>query len=373
MKRNRQITLGIIILCLLFNCIGCAKDTDEAVNNQEQDAINLESTDGSDDSTPTDTADEEAVENDTESEPVDVQEDEDTDRTDSDEENAAAPDEAEGSEDPLDEVQENLEVPAENDTAVEEAEITGYTYTEMEATMYASTAINVRSLPSVDGEKIGGLSAGQGVAVTGQCNETSWYRIDYNGQSGYVSNQYIIAELPVAAVSTPAPETGTDTAQAVEQPAVQPVEYPGLVSINNLANRTSLKKNCTDAEFQAAYDVAAQIVTPLIGLSREEQLTGIAVVLRQLVDVGLVEYSTEAPHYNDPYGYLVLGVSSCAGCTRTTGLCLNMLGISYEHVNENQWLHQWCRVNIDGTYWICDAYGLYVGPEPGPYVHPYIY
>ena len=91
-----------------------------------------------------------------------------------------------------------------------------------------------------------------------------------------------------------------------------------------------------------------------------------------MVDSGQVVYSTEDAHYNDPYGYLVAGVASCAGCTRTTGLCLNMLGISYEHVNENQWSHQWCRVNIDGTYWICDAYGLYVGPEPEPYVHPYI-
>ena len=64
--------------------------------------------------------------------------------------------------------------------------------------------------------------------------------------------------------------------------------------------------------------------------------------------------------------------ASCAGCTRATGLCLNMLGIPYEHVNENQWSHQWCRVKMDdGSYWICDAYGLYCGPEPAPYQHPY--
>ena len=50
-----------------------------------------------------------------------------------------------------------------------------------------------------------------------------------------------------------------------------------------------------------------------------------------------------------------------------------MLGIPYEHVNENQWDHQWCRVPMDdGTYWICDAYGLYCGPEPAPYQHPYL-
>ena len=69
----------------------------------------------------------------------------------------------------------------------------------------------------------------------------------------------------------------------------------------------------------------------------------------------------------------MLHVASCAGCTRTTGLCLNMLGIPYEHVNENQWSHQWCRVPMpDGSYWICDAYGLYCGPEPAPYQHPYL-
>lgn len=54
------------------------------------------------------------------------------------------------------------------------------------------------------------------------------------------------------------------------------------------------------------------------------------------------------------------------------GLCLNILGIPYEHVNENQWGHQWCRVNINGTYWICDAFGLYCGPEPAPYQYPYL-
>lgn len=146
-----------------------------------------------------------------------------------------------------------------------------------------------------------------------------------------------------------------------------------LVSIDKLENIESLKKKCSDEEFQAAYDAATQIVTPLLEMSREEQLVGIAVAIREMVDSGKVVYSTSVDHYNDPYGYFVAGVGSCAGCTRATGLCLNMLGISYEHVNENQWSHQWCRVDIDGTYWICDAYGLYVGPEPAPYSHPYIY
>jgi hypothetical protein len=159
----------------------------------------------------------------------------------------------------------------------------------------------------------------------------------------------------------------TADAQVVPQAAAG----SSFVALKDLANYKSIKKKMTDAEFQQAYDVAVQMVTPLAGLSRQEQLMGVATGIRLGVDLGVVTYSTSAPHYNDPYGYFVTGVGSCAGCTRATGLCLNILGIPYEHVNENKWGHQWCRVPMgDGTYWICDAYGLYCGPEPAPYQHP---
>lgn len=148
-------------------------------------------------------------------------------------------------------------------------------------------------------------------------------------------------------------------------------ESGGLVPLNRLANLSSLRKRATDEELAQAYHVAAQIVTPYLGLGRQEQLLGIATELRSLYDSGMT-YSMSAPHYNDPYGYFVLHTASCAGCARATGMCLNMLGIPYEHVNPNQYTHQWCRVDVGGEYWICDAYGLYCGPEPAPYTHPYL-
>lgn len=146
----------------------------------------------------------------------------------------------------------------------------------------------------------------------------------------------------------------------------------GLVPIDQLANYDSLKKNMTDEEFQAAYDEAVIIMEQLVGMSREDQVNYISAILRLRFDMTGMTYSTSAPHYNDPYGYLVLGTASCAGSARTTGLCLNMLGIEYEHVNESQWTHQWCRVNVNGTYWICDPYAMYSGPEPSAYGHPYL-
>lgn len=143
------------------------------------------------------------------------------------------------------------------------------------------------------------------------------------------------------------------------------------VAMKDLANRKSLQKKASDEELAQAYDVALEIVTPLAGLPVKDQMAGIAAALRILFDSGM-QYSMSEPHYNDPYGYFVLGVASCAGCARATGLCLNILGIPYEHVNEGGYTHQWCRVNVGGEYWICDAYGLYCGPEPAPYEHPYL-
>lgn len=89
---------------------------------------------------------------------------------------------------PVEEIQEE---------AVVEKQASTFTYAKMNKTMYASKAVNVRNQPNKDGEKVGGLALAQVVAVTGKCNESGWYRIDYNGTEAYVSNDYLIDEKPV--------------------------------------------------------------------------------------------------------------------------------------------------------------------------------
>ena len=66
-----------------------------------------------------------------------------------------------------------------------------YTYTDMSATMYAQQTVNVRDLPDTSGNKLGSLSTNDEIAISGQCNETSWYRFEYNGSVAYVSNKYV--------------------------------------------------------------------------------------------------------------------------------------------------------------------------------------
>ena len=84
---------------------------------------------------------------------------------------------------------------------------TGYTYSELNQTMYAKSAVNVRDLPSTDGKKIGSLKASQEITVTGKCDQTGWYRFDWNNTTGYVSDRYIVSEKP--AVNTVAANTTT--------------------------------------------------------------------------------------------------------------------------------------------------------------------
>ena len=90
---------------------------------------------------------------------------------------------------------------------------TGYTYSELNQTMYAKSAVNVRDLPSTDGKKSGSLKASQEIVVTGKCDQTGWYRFELNNTTGYVSDKYIVSEKPavntVAANNTTAGNSNT--------------------------------------------------------------------------------------------------------------------------------------------------------------------
>ena len=103
---------------------------------------------------------------------------------------------------------------------------TGYTYSELSQTMYAKSAVNVRDLPSTDGKKIGSLKASQEITVTGKCDQTGWYRFDWNNTTGYVSDKYIVSEKPVSnvAANTGSNSTAGNTTAATQQNAAAPAQ-----------------------------------------------------------------------------------------------------------------------------------------------------
>lgn len=104
------------------------------------------------------------------------------------------------------------EVPTETET-IEEVSIT-----EMDATMYATTGVNVRESYSAESNKLRTVGIGEAVHVTGQTADGSWYRIEDTGVGeGFISAQYLSTEKPVIEQPAPAdttPSTSTGSAQA---------------------------------------------------------------------------------------------------------------------------------------------------------------
>lgn len=79
-----------------------------------------------------------------------------------------------------------------------------YTFQSLEKEMYAKAGVNVRNLPSTDGKKINLIPLWGKVKVTGQCVETGWYRVDIDGTTGYVSNNYLVDKKPTPTPTPPA-------------------------------------------------------------------------------------------------------------------------------------------------------------------------
>lgn len=88
-----------------------------------------------------------------------------------------------------------------------------YTYSELSEQKYVSTSLNVRELPSTDGAVVGVLNTNDKITITGKCNETGWYRINYNNTSGYISEKYV-TDAPV--VIEPKKDKQGTAARAVE-------------------------------------------------------------------------------------------------------------------------------------------------------------
>ncbi len=143
-----------------------------------------------------------------------------------------------------------------------------------------------------------------------------------------------------------------------------------------LYQRKSLRKGCTQAEFYNAYDEAYPIVIAARAAAPNNMYGQMAYVANELFNrinynPG-IRYKTKGKHYNDPCGVFgnvdkdssgrrIPYGCDCAGSTRAMGLCLNMLQIPYNHINENTWKQQWCQVYINGK-----AYAL------DPYLTPYV-
>lgn len=87
-------------------------------------------------------------------------------------------------------------------------------------------------------------------------------------------------------------------------------------------------------------------------------------------------YTMSGPDYNTAYGVFIKGEYSCAGSARALGLVLTCMGFQWKHINQNQYSHQWCELNIDGRTVVADGQTGEVGYKTGNSVeyvsHPFV-
>lgn len=159
------------------------------------------------------------------------------------------------------------------------------------------------------------------------------------------------------------------TAQTAATPAAQTAAAAGnaaLVPLSEIKKMPTFSRHMNDAEIGEVYEILKPVAEQLTGLSRKDQVKAI---VRYVAKVPY-RYSMSVQHCYDPYGLLVNGYASCTGHTRTVGFLLTLLGIPYQHINEERYMHQWARVQIDGVWYCCDGQVGLMMEETAPGAHP---
>ena len=110
--------------------------------------------------------------------------------------------------------------------------------TEWYDTVYATTAVNVRTGAGTGYSRLGMLYAGESVERTGK-TDNGWSRVNYNGQEAYINSDYLTTEEPVKESSsntTVSSGSSSSLGQEIANFALQYVGYPYVYGGNSLTN-----------------------------------------------------------------------------------------------------------------------------------------
>jgi len=132
----------------------------------------------------------------------------------------------------------------------EEADVEESDITALDQIMYAQGAVNIRSGPSTDYARVGGLSTNQEVKVTGQSKSTGWYEIEVNGERQYVSNKYLGESKVPVAQQAPATTSNEATAPSAQSaPADTTPSNPDILPGGNAVWEGSDGLNAEDFDW----------------------------------------------------------------------------------------------------------------------------
>ncbi len=128
---------------------------------------------------------------------------------------------------------------------------------------------------------------------------------------------------------------------------------------NTVAGRLALAK-------EEAKRVVSKIIKP--GMSDLEKATAITNYIFETVDVqsnqSLEAYKTN--YGNEAYAALIMKIAACSGRCKAVTLLCDAAGLKSQHINANQWQHQWNKILINGKWLVFDSQIGLSGAEKHP-------
>lgn len=207
---------------------------------------------------------------------------------------------------------------------LEQAAQTSYAHTELpeQTTRFYKVAVSV----TVDGKTFSGPQTAAVSATTDKAPEP--FQPD-----------------PDPVLPTPEPDP----------PASSPGDTQGKTGDGtaNVAPSGNAVQSVRSEQDRQAEEVARQIAASIGPGTDLERVSQAAQIVSSYYYQGVHKESGD--NYDRPYGVFIAGEASCAGCTRALGLVLEYMGYQWEHVNENQWTHQWCKLEMDGQIGYADG------------------
>ncbi len=112
--------------------------------------------------------------------------------------------------------------------------------------------------------------------------------------------------------------------------------------------------------------VVSQIITS--GMTNLQKATAICNYITTTVDVQ-TNQSSEAyktNYGNEAYAALIMKIAACSGRCKAVTLLCDAAGLKSQHINQNQWTHQWNKIQMeDGSWVVVDAQiGLVADKHP---------
>lgn len=181
--------------------------------------------------------------------------------------------------------------------------------------------------------------------------DTSYTESDLS--QGKTRYYYVIASITVDNEKHVSNKSGIVSATTDKEVTSYNYEYSGNSSSGNNSGSVS-SGGLTAAEKEAqARVIARQIANSITGNTDLEKVTKAAQAVEAYYARGI--HKESGNDYYTAYGVFIKGESSCAGTTRALGMVLEEMGYSWQHVNENQWAHQWVIITMDGQVGYADG------------------